>query len=255
MTTPIEKLVFPDQTQLSAAAAERLVNRVRTIQDQRRVARLGLTGGRGGTGVLAAILDAPGTESVDWSAVEFWWSDERFLPQGDPERNETGAREALLDHIPLDPSRVHPMPASDGPDADVESAARTYAAKLPPTAATATVAGTSPWLDICLLGIGEDAHVASLFPGRHEAVETATVVAVHDSPKPPPTRTTFTMSVICSSDEVWLIAAGEGKAQAVQRTLAGLPLAEAPAGSARGRSHTVLFADEAAASLVPSSGG
>ncbi|MDP3972610.1 MAG: 6-phosphogluconolactonase, partial [Candidatus Nanopelagicales bacterium] len=149
-----------------------------------------------------------------------------------------------------------PMPASDGPDADANSAARRYAAELPPTAAAAAaVVGTSPWLDICLLGIGEDAHVASLFPGRHEAVEPATVVAVHDSPKPPPTRTTFTMSVICSSDEVWLIAAGEGKAQAVQRTLAGLPLTEAPAGSARGRSHTVLFADQAAVNLVRPSGG
>lgn len=242
MTSSIELMVFEDQNQLSSAAADRLLDRIATLQRRGRPVRLGLTGGRGGTGVLAAMRRATGSDVVDWSTIELWWSDERFLPAGDPERNETGARLALLDHVPLDPTRVHPMPASDGPDPDVDAAARRYAAEMP--------ALTDAWLDICLLGIGEDAHVASLFPGRGEALEPASVVAVRNSPKPPPTRTTFTMKVIRASDEVWLIAAGEGKAEAVERTLSDLPLADAPAGSARGRSRTLLFADRAAAGRV-----
>jgi len=246
VTGSIELIVFEDQDQLSSSAAHRLLARIATLQSQGRPVRLGLTGGRGGTGVLAAMHRAAVDTPVDWSMIELWWSDERFLPAGDPERNETGARQALLDLVPLNPALVHPMPASDGPDADVDAAARRYAAEIPEFG--------DAWLDVCLLGIGEDAHVASLFPGRSEAMEPGSVVAVRDSPKPPPIRTTFTMKVIRASDEVWLIAAGEGKAEAVKRTLSDLPLMDAPAGSARGRSRTLLFADEAAAGLVAGPG-
>ena len=74
----------------------------------------------GATGRCATV---PAHDAVDWSRVDIWWGDERFLPAGDPERNETQARAALLDLLPLDPARVHPMPASDGPDGDDPEAA------------------------------------------------------------------------------------------------------------------------------------
>ena len=90
-----------------------------------------LTGGGIGTAVLAELAASPARDAVDWRQVDFWWGDERFLPAGHPERNETGARPALLDHLDLDPARVHVMPGPDGPDGDdPEAAAARYAAEL-----------------------------------------------------------------------------------------------------------------------------
>lgn len=241
-------IVHADADLLAAATACRLITRLVDLQASGRTPNVALTGGRGGTSVLAAAAASPARDSVNWAQVDFWWSDERFLPLGDPERNETSARDALLDHVSVDPARVHPMPRSDGPDDhDLDRAARSYAVELRRAAEPSL---DLPHLDLCLLGIGEDAHVASLFPARTEAYDPVTITAVHDSPKPPPLRTTFTMSTIRSAAEVWLIAAGAGKAEAVRRTLADLPEKAAPAGSARGQIRTLLLADSAAAASV-----
>ncbi len=96
---------------LAAAAAARLVTRLVDVQAAGRVPRVVLTGGGIGPAVLEHLARGPARDAVDWRHVEFYWGDERFLPPGDPERNETGARAALLDHLPVDPERVHPMGA------------------------------------------------------------------------------------------------------------------------------------------------
>ena len=117
---------------------------------------------------------------------------------------------------------------------DVDAAAAGYAKEL------AKAFGEDvPVFDVSLLGIGEDAHVASLFPGRDEQFATAACVSVRDSPKPPPTRTTFNMATIQSSREVWLIASGAGKADAIKLATGGLSPKEAPAGAARRRATAV----------------
>lgn len=180
--------------------------------------------------------------------------DERFLPEGDPERNVTQAREALLDSVPLDAKRVHAMPASDGPHGtDVEAAAEGYAQELA-RAAGPENHGAVPTFDVLMLGVGPDTHVASLFPELPAVRETErTVVGVHGAPKPPPTRVSLTLPAIRAAREVWLLAAGEDKAQAAAIALSGAGEVQAPAAGARGRSRTLWLLDAAAASQLPRS--
>src|SRR5690606_28252647 len=105
-------LVHPDAEVLAEAVAARLLTRLVDLQSVQDEVHLVLTGGTVGIASLAAISRSPVRLAVDWSAVHLWWGDERFLPSGDPERNETQAREALLDGLEgLDPAKVHPMPA------------------------------------------------------------------------------------------------------------------------------------------------
>ncbi len=103
---------FSDAGQLVDAAAARLVTTIVDAQKARGFASIVLTGGGTGIALLEKLREAPG--DIDWSQIDLYWGDERFLPSGDPERNEVQAREALLDHVPVDPDRVHAMAASDG---------------------------------------------------------------------------------------------------------------------------------------------
>jgi 6-phosphogluconolactonase len=245
---------------MARATAARLVSRIAEAQSARGVASVVLTGGRNGNALLAALASAPGRETVDFGRLEVWWGDERFLPDGDPERNVTQARKALLDAVPLDPARVHAMPPSDGPyGEDAEAAAEAYAAEL---AAAAGQSGRSgavgavpgvPSFDVLLLGVGPDTHVASLFPG-HPGVRTTdrTVTAVRDAPKPPPVRISLTLPAIRAAREVWLLAAGEDKADAVSRALAGPGEVQAPASGAYGHTGTLWLLDATAAARLPS---
>jgi len=249
VSSPQELIVYPDPGTLAAAIAARTITVICDAQINGGIAHVCLTGGRGGTSAMAAIPASPAVQAVDWGRVEFWWSDERFLNRGDTERNDTGAFDVLLDHVAVVPSRVHPMPYLDGPlGDDVDAAAAAYAAELAECAGGGP--GSTPIFDITMLGIGEDSHCASLFPGRNEQFESATVVSVRNSPKPPPTRTTFTMNTILASKQIWLIASGAGKADAIKLALGGRPPIESPAGAARGQDRTLVLCDTDAAALV-----
>jgi 6-phosphogluconolactonase len=196
-----------------------------------------------------AVRALPAADAVDWSRVDVWWGDERFLPAGHPDRNETQAREALLDHLPLDVTRVHPMPASDGPDGDdPEAAAARYAEIL--AAAAKPGHATLPHFDVLMLGVGEDGHVASVFPEHPVVYETGTVAAVRNSPKPPPVRITLTLPTITTAEEVWLIAAGPDKSASVGMALEGAGPVQLPAAGAVGVERTLWLLDRAAAAHV-----
>lgn len=243
-------VVHADAAVLAPAVAARLIVKIIDAQAERGWAGIVLTGGRVAAAVLRAVRDLPAADAVDWSHVDLWWGDERFLPSGDPERNETQAREALLDALPLDPARVHAMPASDGPDGDdPDAAAQRYAKEL----AAAARPGTAelPHFDVLMLGVGEDGHVASIFPEHPVGYETGTVAAVRNSPKPPPVRTTLTMSTITTAEEVWLVAAGPDKAASVGMAISGAGVRQLPAAGAVGVQRTLWLLDRAAAANVP----
>lgn len=247
-------LVHRDQELLAAAAAARLVTRLADAQAARGSASVVLTGGGVGTAVLAALAATGARDAIDWGRLDVWWGDERFLPAGDPERNETGARAALLDHVPVDPARVRPMPAADGPDGDdPDAAAGRYAAELRSDARPGDD-GAVPSFDVLMLGVGPDAHVASLFPQMPALRDERPVAAVRGAPKPPPTRISLTLPSLRAAREVWVLAAGESKAEAVRLGLSEAEPLTAPVAGARGRDRTVFLVDRAAASALPRGG-
>jgi 6-phosphogluconolactonase len=252
VTAAPQLVVHRDKELMAQAAAARLITKIVDAQAARGSASVVLTGGRNGNGLLAALSSSPARDAIDWSRLDLWWGDERFLPSSDPERNVTQAREALLDSVPLDPSRVHAMPASDGPyGSDVEAAAAAYAAELA-AAARPEDHGPVPTFDVLMLGVGPDTHVASLFPELPAVRETErTVVGVHGAPKPPPTRISLTLPAIRAAREVWLLAAGEDKAKAAEIALSGAGEIQAPAAGAYGRARTLWLLDAAAASELP----
>src|SRR6201998_4213681 len=149
-----EVIVHPDAPLLARAGAASLVTRLVDSLAARGSASVVLTGGGIGTKVLEELAAAPARDAIDWGHLGSLWGDERSVPVGDPDRNETGARAALLDHVDADPARVHPMPGPDGPDGDdPEAAAARYASWL--AAATAPEDhGPVPSFDVLMLGIG-----------------------------------------------------------------------------------------------------
>jgi 6-phosphogluconolactonase len=243
-----EVFVYASGDLLASAAAARTVTRLADAIAANGRAHLVLTGGGIGTKVLAAIAAAPARDAVDWRLVDFWWGDERFEVTGDPERNETGARAALLDALGVDPAGVHAIPGPDGPDGDdPDAAAARYAAELAGAAADGEAV---PAFDILMLGIGPEGHVASIFPGSPAAHAAGSVVAVRNSPKPPPTRVSFTFSAIQAAREVWILASGAEKADAVAEAQSGVSQDKLPAAGAHGRDRTLFLLDQAAASKL-----
>ncbi|HEY4616243.1 MAG TPA: 6-phosphogluconolactonase [Citricoccus sp.] len=225
--------VYDDRQGLCEAAAHELLRVLAEAVQGRGRASAVLTGGGTGTGILAALgtllagpTDAP---ALDWSGVHLWWGDERFLPAGDAERNEVQAAGALLDTLVADhglpAANVHPMPAAGGSasadspsqGAVLDEAAQRYAADLARHAAVDP--GPDPRLpafDVVLLGVGPDAHVASLFPGLPGPTSTGrTVIGVEDSPKPPPERLSLTVEALNTARRLWFVVAGADKAEAV----------------------------------------
>src|SRR6202162_210762 len=238
MSVP-EVIVHRDAQLLAKAVAARLVTRLVDSVSARGTASVVLTGGGIGTAVLAELAAAPARDAIDWRHLDIWWGDERFAPTGDPDRNETGARSALLDHVDVDPARVYPMPGPDGPDGDdPEAAAARYATWL--AAATSPEDhGPVPAFDVLMIGIGPEGHVASLFPGMPALYDERPVVAVRGAPKPPPTRITMTLPAIRRAREVWILAAGQEKAGAVRLALSDAGPVQVPAAGARGQQRTL----------------
>ncbi|GAB2477783.1 6-phosphogluconolactonase [Promicromonospora xylanilytica] len=250
-------VVHPDKTVLAQAAAARLLTRVLDVQSVRSPVHVVLTGGSVGIATLAAVAESPLVPAVDWSGVHLWWGDERFLPDGDADRNETQAREALLDVLVaehgLPEANVHPM-AGPTSVATSEEAAADYAATLREHAGQEHAGGRDavPAFDVLLLGMGPDGHVASLFPGHDGLTAQGTTTGVHGSPKPPPERVSLTFDAIRSAREVWIVAAGAEKAQQVAAALADGPVTDVPAAGAVGQARTLWLLDvDAAGTTTP----
>jgi len=244
--TAAERRVLPDADALAAEVARALRTRLADAQARGEVPHVVLTGG-----TIADLLhrevarqEAAGEQpAVDWSAVEVWWGDERFVPGADGDRNAGQAAAALLDHVDVDPARVHVPPASDG-GLDLDAAAAAYDDEL--------AAAGPPTFEVVMLGVGPDGHVASLFPGHPQrTTDDRDVVAVRDSPKPPPERVSLTYRALARTREVWFLVSGDGKADAVADALGGADPARIPATGLDGLvERRTWWLDEAAASRL-----
>ncbi|MFW5474220.1 6-phosphogluconolactonase [Knoellia sp. CPCC 206450] len=237
--TDVEVVVHPGKQELSDAIAARLVTAVVDAQARRGVAHLCLTGGSLGSEIWRSVAALPARHAVDWSRVELWWGDERYLPAGDPDRNDVQNDDAGLASLPLGPAHIHRVP---GPDASesAEASATAYGESMRASGAGA--------FDVMMLGVGPDGHVASLFPG-HPAQQTtdAIAIAVHDSPKPPPDRVSLTFEALRRSREVWFVVAGADKAEAVANGTSGAGPDVSSAAQVTGEERTLWLLDAEAA--------
>ena len=252
MAAAPEVRVHESGAALATAVAARTVAVLGGAQTARGYASVVLTGGSILEQVIGALADASAHSDVDWARVDVYWGDERFVAADSPDRNDVPARR-LLGGLTLDPARVHPMPTSDA-GVDVDAGAAAYAMFL-----TGQVdedhhyADDIPAFDVALIGIGPDGHCCSLFPdqpGPHEQVTS--LVGVRNSPKPPPERLSLTFRALEASSQVWVIASGGGKADAVAAALSpdADPL-HVPSAGARGHNRTLWLIDQDAAAKLP----
>ncbi|MEO6470580.1 MAG: 6-phosphogluconolactonase [Aeromicrobium sp.] len=227
--------ISADAAALASSVAGKLVERIAAIQAQGTTPSVVLTGGTIANAIYAAIND----ERVRWEHVDFYWGDERFVPEGHADRNDQQARDAFLARLGVPESHIHAMPAHDCALSAAE-AATAYSGEIP----------AAPF-DLVLLGVGPDGHIASLFPGFAQLDEaTRTVAEVFDSPKPPPVRITMTLPALNNAKSVWFLVSGAEKAESVARALGGADLHEIPATGVTGREETLWLLDEAGASKL-----
>ncbi|WP_129359692.1 MULTISPECIES: 6-phosphogluconolactonase [Micrococcaceae] len=238
-------VAYPTKDLVAEAAAARLLLCLGDQTAQGSVVHISITGGSLGTGIWEAVSQNILVGTVDWSLVHIWWSDERFLPSGDPERNAQQVFDAFFRNGPVPGSNLHVMGAAEE-YADQYAAARAYADEL---SRFAEEGHSSPRFALSLLGMGPDGHIASLFPGKEEIhLEHEGVVGVENSPKPPPKRISMTRSMINNSDRMWFLVAGSDKRDAFERVWAARDqdpdrdgLSETPASGARGLSETLYL--------------
>lgn len=199
----IHPIVVADAAELADKAAEWTADHIARAVDERGTCYIALAGGETPRGCYQRIAQAPYREGVPWLQVFVYWSDERQVPLDDPASNYAMAKSALLDHVEIASDHVFPLVGD--PDAAI--------AKVPRDE------GGHPRFDIIHLGLGEDGHTASLFPGHPALQYQSAVVAVLNAPKPPPERLTLSPPVLNAARAVLFMVQGAGKRQALGRVL------------------------------------
>jgi 6-phosphogluconolactonase len=216
--------VVDGPAELAEAAARAAVADLEAAVEAHGTATWLLTGGGTPAAAYRRLAAHDLRAGVEWDRVRVAMGDERCVPVGHPDSNWGQAAAALLDHVPVPGHQLLRPPGELGP----EAAADAYQAAL--AALPAAAAGT-PRLEVAWLGLGEDGHCLSLFPGRPEVeVTDRLVVAVRDAPKPPPERVSLTLAALAGVERLLVLAAGAGKAEPVARARAGddrLPITRA----------------------------
>lgn len=187
--------------QLAQDAADHLAEAIGALVERFGACSVALAGGSTPKATYALLAQR---DDVPWDKVSIYFGDERCVPPDHPESNYRMAAEALLSHAPIPAAQIHRM---EGEDPDRDAAADRYAARLPER------------LDLVILGVGEDAHTASLFPGDPALREATRRVVPVLGPKPPPWRLTLTPTTLQQARHLVVLAAGAGKREAISAAL------------------------------------
>lgn len=232
---------FASRTELASGVASAWAERVAAAQADGGVPAVVLTGGSIADDIHGLLPEAAEPAGLDWTAIDFWWGDERYVEVDSPDRNAVQARRAFLDDVGADPARIHEMPADDG--TPLPAAAAAYAGELR--------SHGPERFELVMLGVGPDGHVASLFPGSAALdVTDDETVAVPDSPKPPPARISLTFPALRRTEAVWFVVSGADKAQAVAAALGDADPHRIPAAGVTAP-EVVWFLDDEAAGALP----
>jgi 6-phosphogluconolactonase len=206
--------LYPDSDTISREAAKYTVYLAREAIATHGLFSFALAGGTTPGKMYGLLANEPYRSQIDWSAVHFFWSDERCVPPDDPQSNYHLAQEVLLSKLDLRPDQIHRMPA-ERPDRD--QAAADYAEEI-----RSTLGGNGiPRFDLIQLGMGPEAHTASLFPHQPALLEQKRLVMPVSVPKPPPERLTFTPPLLHAAHNILFLATGADKAEALEAVLEG----------------------------------
>lgn len=207
-------VIFSDGDKLNQAAAEYIVRLARESIAAHGKFNIALSGGSTPKKLYGLLASEPYRSQIDWPHVEIFWSDERCVPVDNPECNYNMAREAMLSKLVLRADQIHRMPADE---ADRDAAAQQYTQEM------RRVFGTDgiPAFDLIQLGLGPEAHTASLFPHQSSLHERERLVMPVSVPKPPPERLTFTPPLLNAAKHVLFLVTGAEKAEAAQAVLEG----------------------------------
>ena len=232
-----ELILFPSDDALAGAAADRWLDELSARIAAAAPYCVALSGGRIAQKFFTAVARRAKARSVSFAGIHFFWGDERCVPPKDPESNFLLAKTHLLDQLEIQPDRIHRVRGEISPVQAAAEAETELCRLAPPNAAG------QPVFDLIFLGMGEDGHVASLFPGAPEqAVRSKPVYLPVIASKPPPRRITISFSTITAARQVWVMASGAGKENALRESLSAngkLPLARV----LQTRDTTIIFSD------------
>ena len=203
-----------DESQAAAQAAAFVLEVGQEALRTRGRFFIALSGGTTPETLYRALASPAFADRLDWSRVIFFFSDERCVPPNDPRSNYALADKTLFAPLHITPDQIYRMA---GESRDPQAAAREYERQL--CRATNTSPSSQPTLDLVLLGLGEDGHTASLFPGSPALQDNRSLIAVTQSPKDPPTRLTMTLGVINQASVILFLVVGAGKAGVVRAIL------------------------------------
>ncbi|HEX2904282.1 MAG TPA: 6-phosphogluconolactonase [Jatrophihabitans sp.] len=244
--------IHADEATLAGAVAARCLAALAAAQAEKGRAVLALTAGSVMQAVWQALATSPDRDTVSWAGVDVFWADERFVPADSGDRNDGPANRILFDRPPFFEARQFPAPASDGDQPDLDAAALAYSAELAAAVRPSDGDTAVPAFDVVLLGLGPDGHCASLFPHHPGTMdESHPVIAVRNSPKPPPERLSFSFDTLNAAEEIWFVASGTGKADAVGWAHSETDRTKIPSSGVKGRRRTVWFLDQDAAAKLP----
>jgi 6-phosphogluconolactonase len=235
----------PDAETVAARAAAEVLRHLQLARRERGVAHVALSGGTTPGRTYELLSEHP----QEWAAAEVWFADERCVAPQDEQSNYRLVAESLLASAEIPAERVHRMEGELGPEEGARRYAQELAAHLAPGSAEQSA---PPVLDLVVLGIGPDGHIASLFPGAStlDAGEEEVCQGIVDSPKPPPERITLSLAVLRAARMCLLLATGASKADAVAAML-GEPSRHVPASLLRRERLTVIVDDAAAPGGLP----